>query len=245
MFIRFLLCGLALATLACAQTTNGLGTSGALGTPRELQDVQLTGTAQWQMGAEQATGPVILKARRDGKSRIDLDLGKYRRSEIRVNDSNHPHLFFSTGEAWQESAIHNELSDANWFFPAFSAIGLVGEGLFNVGSAGTNKVRAQVPSMNKSAKNRQLLQILSITDFDLDPTTDLPTRMRWNMHPDDNYNIAIPCEVTFSDYRSVSGVKVPFHIQRYFNGTLQLDIILQTVTFNVGIPVSDFSPKSN
>jgi hypothetical protein len=248
--IVLLLCSfisaLAQTPVATPSHASVIGSQIALGSSTAIIDAQLTGTAIWTMGDQKETGSIVLKARRDGKSRLELRLSQNQRLEVLVNDVDNPHMFVSGGKGWKESAVHNGWNDANWFFPAFSAVGTASEGKFALETVGTNSVRAQINiNGDKKSKTKQLIQILSITDFDLDPTTNLPVKMRWSTHPDDNYYVAIPYDVHYSDYRDVNGVKVPFHIERYFNGALQLDITISNVNLNAGISASDFSPKAN
>jgi hypothetical protein len=54
----------------------------------------------------------------------------------------------------------------------------------------------------------------------------LPSALSYTVHPDDNVGIDIPVTILYSDYRTVDGVAIPFRVQRYFNGTLSLDITL-------------------
>jgi hypothetical protein len=39
-------------------------------------------------------------------------------------------------------------------------------------------------------------------------------------------------EVRYSNYQNAMGAKVPFHIQRYVNGSLQLDLVIQSAQVN-------------
>ncbi len=213
-------------------------------TPPSLRDVTMSGTAAWHMGSDDEKGTVTLKATRDGKSRMDLALGSDNRSEVRVNDLKDPHSFLLTEGKWKESAVHNSWSDANWFFPAFSAAAVGAEHGFTSASIGGDSLRAQLNYEGKHPDSTKLIKILSITDFDLDSATALPTRIRWTTHPEDDLNRCIPFEVRYSDYRDVKGVKVPFHIERYFNGTLQLEITVSSVDLNPGLSASEFSPMA-
>jgi len=88
-------------------------------------------------------------------------------------------------------------------------------------------------------------QRLSQMDLFLDPSTHLPVALAFNIHPDNNLLLDIPVEIRLSDYRAVNGVKVPFHIERYINGTLQLEITVANVVLNPGLSVSDFVPSTN
>jgi TPR repeat protein len=48
-------------------------------------------------------------------------------------------------------------------------------------------------------------------------------------------------EIYFADYRSVSGMLVPFHQTVFIDGQLNTDFKLTSVTFNVGLSDSDFT----
>ena len=43
-------------------------------------------------------------------------------------------------------------------------------------------------------------------------------------------------EIRFGDYRLVHGVEVPFHIQRFENGGLLMDVTVTGASFNTGLP---------
>ena len=84
-------------------------------------------------------------------------------------------------------------------------------------------------------------QHLTQVDFYLDATTLLPAAISYNIHPDNDALVDIAVEVRFSDYRVASGTRIPFHIQRFLNGSLLLDIQLQNVSVNSGISASAFA----
>ncbi len=81
---------------------------------------------------------------------------------------------------------------------------------------------------------------LSQMDFFLDSTTFLPAAVTFNIHPDNNALLDIPIEVRFSDYRAVKGVQVPFHIQKFLNNGLILDLQFTTAVLNAGLGASQF-----
>lgn len=80
-------------------------------------------------------------------------------------------------------------------------------------------------------------------DFFLDPATLLPLAISFNTHPDDNALRDIPVEIRFSDYRLVNGVQVPFHIQKFLNGSLSLDVQVQNVVINSGLSANEFTTQ--
>jgi len=77
-------------------------------------------------------------------------------------------------------------------------------------------------------------------DLYLDSTTLLPASLTFQVHPDNNMSVDIFVEVLFSDYRAISGVQVPFRVQKYLNNGLALDLQLETATINSGLSASLF-----
>jgi hypothetical protein len=78
-------------------------------------------------------------------------------------------------------------------------------------------------------------------DVDLDPASSLPVEMTFATHPDNNVGQEIPVRVVYSDYRSVNGAQIPFHIEKFLNNSLILDIQLETAGINGGIAASTFA----
>ena len=74
----------------------------------------------------------------------------------------------------------------------------------------------------------------------LDSASLLPVAITFNLHPDVDAGTDIAAEVRFSDYRLVSGIRVPFHVQEFLNGGLVLDILISNVTVNLGLQDTDF-----
>jgi hypothetical protein len=75
---------------------------------------------------------------------------------------------------------------------------------------------------NTSSTNQIVSQ--STVDVFYDPQTFLPASLEYFIHPDNNDLQNIPVRVVFSNYQSVSGVMLPFTIERYVNRTLQLKL---------------------
>jgi len=85
------------------------------------------------------------------------------------------------------------------------------------------------------------LRHLSQMDLYLDSTTALPVALTFNIHPDNNMGLDIPVEIHFSDYRPISGVQVPFSVQKNLNNSLVLDLQFQTAIINSGLTANSFN----
>ena len=220
----------------------------ALGSATPPSDVTLTGTVRSIAGSDDETGTATLKAIA-GASRIDLNLSSGPRSEIYNSSGASPVGSWSGTDGVSHAiALHNLFTDAAWFFPAFSITHGLSSGYVATyvghetrdGQAVEHLTISQSPAV-QTPSGAPTLAHLSQMDFFLDSTTLLPDAVTFNIHPDDNALLDIPIEVRFSDYRSVNGVQVPFHVEKYLNNGLILDLQFQTVAVNTGLTATSFS----
>ncbi len=151
----------------------------------------------------------------------------------------------------QIAALHNSLYPAPWFMPALLVQGwLLPANNVTLGSA-TNEVRNgqnvihidayRLPVGQLDALTGSYLVQASTADLYLDATTLLPLYLDFTLHPDNDELINFPVTIAFLSYSSVNGVQVPFHIQRFLQRSLLLDLTLSSAAINVGVPQSDFT----
>jgi hypothetical protein len=221
----------------------------ALAGANSVTDVTLTGTARRIAGSDDESGTATLKAIAGGASRVDLTLPSGQRTEIMNISSGQPAgTWIGTDGVSHAIAVHNLLLiDPAWFFPAFPiSRGLAtGYAATYVGHETRNGQAVEhlsvIQQVSDPAQDVALLQHLSQIDFYFDSSTLLPASMTFNIHPDNDAGLDIPVEILFSDYRSVNGAQVPFHVQKFLNNGLILDLQFQTVTLNTGLTPSSFS----
>jgi len=84
------------------------------------------------------------------------------------------------------------------------------------------------------------LQAASQFDLYLDPATSLPTEMAFQTHPDNRVSQNIPVRIRYSDYRVVNGVQIPFHVQKFLNNSLYLELQFEAASFNTGLAANTF-----
>jgi hypothetical protein len=72
----------------------------------------------------------------------------------------------------------------------------------------------------------------STADLGLDPASLLPAVLSYSTRPDNGAPIPIAIEIHYSNYQAVNGVQIPFTIQRYVNGSLQLEISVSSAQVN-------------
>jgi hypothetical protein len=136
-----------------------------------------------------------------------------------------------------------------WFFPAFIVATGSASAEFSASGMG-QAIRSGVAVQHLAVWHQQGIPSASQHDFFLDPATSLPVSMTFRVRafnpnlPDAPVR-AIPTapplveqEVRYSDYRTVQGVPVPFHIQLYIQGMIACDIHVSSATINTGATIA-------
>jgi hypothetical protein len=215
-----------------------------------VSDVTLTGTAVRTAGSDIETGAMTLKALGTGDSRMDLATASGTRSEIRNNANGTPQgSWIDLDGTSRAMAYHNCSTDAAWFFPALSVLSQISStnvaatyvGQETRGGASVQHLHFASQLPNADSNTLALLASLSSEDVYLDSTSLLPVALVYSAHPDIDAGRNIPVEIDFSSYQLVNGVSIPFRIQKLFNGSLFLDITIQSATLNSGLTDSTFA----
>ena len=213
----------------------------------QIADITLTGTATRVAGSDTGSGTVALKALGTSNSRMDLSLSEGTFSEIRTSQSGAPQgQWLAASGSYNYMAAHNCITDAAWFFPALSVLSQLSNPNVIAAYIGQDtKAGVAVYHLRLSIQSPTdptgLLQQLSAEDVYLSASTYLPVALVFQTHPDNDALTNILVEVDFSNYEVVNGVQIPFHIQKFVNGTLFLDMTIQSATLNSGLAVSAFS----
>jgi hypothetical protein len=259
-FPRFVLLALfaLIAHFALAQQTATTSTQGAavlkqslaaLAGNTTITDVTLAGTARRIAGSDDETGTVTGKALAAGATRMDLNLSSGLRNEI-MNISTSPVGSWSGSDGVAHPiADHNLLLvDPAWFFPLFPisrglaagyAATYIGQETHN-GKSVQHIAIAEASSVQTPAGTPSLSH-LSQMDFFLDAATLLPAAATFNIHPDNDSGRDFPIEVQFSDYHNVNGVQIPFHVQKFLNNGLILDLEFSSAAINTGLSATQFA----
>ncbi len=235
---------------AAPQAVNATGALAQLSTAFSgrlvVRKVALSGTATWYAGSLEDFGTVNLTATDDGSSQMQLTLdttgaitetqtgkGSSARCQWSGKDGvSHP---VDTGNCWRPVL---------WFLPAFSlqpsvlsndqALADLGEGTVGSGEVVYHHLQGQILPSGSPSSSKAINEWIqrSTTDIGLDPTSSMPVALTYSVHPNDGAPVSIPIEVRYSDYHAVDGAQIPFHIERYVNGALQLDILVSSASIN-------------
>lgn len=213
-----------------------------------IADSSLTGTGTWIAGSTNETGTATLKLKGTAQAFFQISAGSFAQSDTRNEASEPAGQSVDSDGVLHRTALHNCFVPAAWFSPA-AVVSLAQQpsvvlryiGQEQRDGATVNHVQFFGSFSTQKLGIQARLRKLSTVDLFLDAGTNLPLAISFNVHPETNAGIDILSEVVFNDYRSVGGTKIPFRIQRFLQGTLAVDITLNSAAVNVGLADSEFA----
>lgn len=242
------LCALTLFAL-CVSTTFCQGTSPSTPQAIELQarsalfatnqptSIVLDGTFTSAEGSLTQNGSAHLTVGSDGTSLVNLSRSAGPISESRSVSSGMPACTWTDHENVVHNASFLNCLPPAWFFPTLTLLSA------NSGASAASWTPSSVVSdalgdhlrfqftLPNSDGTPQDPQLSSPLELVLASDTHLPQYALFTLHPDNPGVYAdIPVRVAYSDYRNISGAMIPFHIQRYVNGSLVLDLAITTAS---------------
>lgn len=209
-----------------------------------VQQVQISGSATWHAGSLEDSGTATLLVSPDGSSQVQLVLSSSgTRTESQTGAGESAQCLWSGADGVAHQAdTKNCWKPLLWFLPTLSLqaqplpsyLVMVdgGPGTVGTGTAVYRHLQSHLVFADFPGKTAVDIAKQSLTDLGLDPATLLPAVLSYAVHPDNGNSASVNIEIRYSDYRQVSGVQIPFRIQRYLNGSLQLDIQASSVQIN-------------
>jgi len=219
----------------------------ALAGTAPVTDVTLTGTVTRIAGSDNDSGTVTLKATTVGQARIDLNLPSGPRSEvIDVSQASPTGSWSGPDGTWHPVAPHNLLGDPSWFFPTFLIHRVLSAPSYVVSPMDAETmdgVAVEHLKIYQQSGPPSQQAALSQIDIYLNASTLLPVAILFNAHPDDDALVNIPTQIKFSNYQVVQGASVPYHIQKYIQSGLALDVMVTGAQVNSGLSATDFQAQ--
>ncbi|MGB6192177.1 MAG: hypothetical protein WBF42_06910 [Terracidiphilus sp.] len=209
---------------------------------RSVDAIQLSGNANWYSGTFEDSGSATLLASSSGMSQMQLSLGSLgQRIETQSGVGQDTMCSWSGNDNVQHSTTSGACWNAAlWFMPALTlqqassagTVGILDLGVGSVGSSDTSyrHLRTQLIPAVSPVPAETVQQ--STVDLGLDKHSMLPSVLSYSTPPDNGAPITLSVEIRYSDYRTIDGVNIPFHIQRFVNGALQLEITISSAQIN-------------
>lgn len=239
LLFSLLLCNLGYSQTGTATSLQIVQTQArsALTASNQPTSITLDGAFTSTAGSLQQSGNAHLTVGSDGSFLISLSRSVGAISESRTVTDGIPACTWMDKNSVVHSSSFPNCTPPAWFFPGLTLLTTVSNtsipawvpSSYSSDSLG-NHLRFQymLPGTNGSQDNSGLL---SPFDLVLAPDTNLPRYALFTAHPDQGaVNASIAVRIEYSNYRSVSGVMIPFHIQRFMNGSLVLDLTISTAS---------------
>jgi hypothetical protein len=202
--------------------------------------LNLTATAVWTAGSLQQSGTAQLQANADGSTNVQLALGSASRTEVQTKaDSSRTCTWTDDAGKSHDVLGPNCLIAIPWFSPNLfvqpsvmlpALLGTKDDGVVTKSGSTFHQVSYLLNLTGSDASSTSQMVSQSTVNVFYDPQTFLPASLEYFIHPDNNDLQNIPVRVVFSNYQSVSGVMLPFQIERYINRTLQLKLNVSNAT---------------
>jgi hypothetical protein len=221
---------------------NQLSTAFSGGNP--VHQVQLSGNATWQVGTLNDSGTATLSAATTGSSQLQLSLST---SGTRTEVQSGQGVNLVCTWAGEDGVVHT-IDPGNcwrpeiWFLPPLSLqpsllpsyLGAVDLGTTTVGfgPGQYRHLQAQLVLPDLTSVLSTEVTQRSTADLGMDPATFLPAVLSYSVWPDNGAAIPIAIEIHYANYQAISGVQIPFTIERYINGSLQLQITVTSAQVN-------------
>lgn len=207
---------------------------------KPIHSISLAADAEWAAGSTHASGTAQLQAKSDGSSTVQLSLGSASRTDAIGAAAD------ARTCSWTDNkGTSHDITGGNcfvsipWFAPNLfsqaasqlpSLLGVTDDGAISANGSSFHQMNFALSLQGMDTTHTQLLQKLSTVKVYYDPTTSLPSYLEYSAHPDGNDLQDIPIRVTFSNYQQVSGVMIPFHIEKYLNRSLLLTLNVTSAT---------------
>ncbi len=221
-----------------------LATSGGVTAFTAIQDFTASGTVTYFWAGEEVKGSVNLRGRGTDQFRIDASLPHGIRSWAVSNGTGSIKEMDGTS---QPISYYNATNLGSLTFPYFAIMAALQDSTTSVADLGLMQVdgrqvrqihtRRQLDALNDT---QAIFSELATRDYFIDPTTYQLLKVEDMAHPAQSLTENYQHEISFSDYRLVGGVLVPFTISETIAGQQTWTIQLNQISFNTGLTDSDF-----
>lgn len=207
---------------------------GAVSGGKLFSRVTLAANAEWTAGSLHQTGTAQLQANADGSTSVQLSLGQASHTESQTKaDSARTCEWTDQAGASHDILGPNCFIAVPWFAPSLytqplsqlpALIGTTDDGEVSKDGSTLHQISYLLNLQGADSTSTDQMVSQSTVKVFYDPQTALPDSLEYFVHPDSNDLQNIPVRVVFRNYQSVSGVMLPFHVEKYVNRTLQLTL---------------------
>jgi hypothetical protein len=237
-FSSCLLVGLTTSYSAYSQTPTPssfqLQAEAAVSAGKPFSVVSLTAAAEWTAGSTHESGTAQLQAKVDGSANVQLALGQASRTESQSTTNSSKTCQWTDAAGTGNSIIGpNCFIAIPWFAPGLftqpvsqlpALLGTTDDGAVSNNNSTFHQISYLLNLQGTDSSSTQQLIDQSKVRVLYDPQTFLPASLEYFIHPDNDNLTNLDVKVVFSNYQSVSGIMLPFKIEKYVHHTLQLTL---------------------
>jgi hypothetical protein len=210
------------------------------------QDSLASGVLTVYGGGESTTYPITLKTKGTRESRIEVQ--KSHGTNVRI--CNHGRAVVERPNGVLKRLLENNtaaeyvnhipllsiLSD----YENGTSIQLLDKGTTQLKGQATHRIAISfVPAADLAQGS--IYASMTETLFYINESTHLVDGIKYNSYAENDPSSKQDVQMYFSQYRNINGILVPFHFATYVDGTLESDVVLKSIVFNVGLSESDFT----
>ena len=237
--------GMSIAANALSRLTGG----------QLLSDITLNGNINYTAGSEDDSGTFTLQATGPDASAVVLNLSQGRLQWVHgLNNFVRQAYFVEPDGKSRNHTVKSAWADAAWFYPGLGLLSelsghnavfegqLIANDLGQISHDGQTVIHLQLQlELNPAQAPKAAIGLVAKRtreDLYLDPASLLPVFL--NYHEPSAHGQPIRIEVHYGNYQSLHGLEIPFHIQRWVNGSLVMDMHVTQAQWNTGISNTSF-----
>jgi outer membrane lipoprotein-sorting protein len=229
--------------IAIAQTAfSAMGGTAAFA---RYQDSVAQGTLTIYEGGTQVSYPITMKSKGTHETRADVLMSTG--TNVRIVNQTQGAMQRPDG-TFMPLAMNNTIGERVSYIPLLSLlseyqnsnISLAYQGTAQVNGQSTNVIAVSFVPYTDLAQG-PVFAAVTQTIFYVDKVTGLVDKVQYTNYDESGSGSTIKIEDYLTQYQAVSGISVPFHQTTYADGNLSADLVLSSVSFNVGLPDSLFA----
>lgn len=208
------------------------------------QDSVASGTAVISAGGSPVSCPITMKSKGLRETRVELQ--QTSGTKVRIVNQGQGEIIRPNGSIEKLYANNTFYEHVN-HIPLLSVLAEYANGNVNLLYKGVVQVQGQPEDVieidfvpNLDSVQGPIFASMNQTLFFVNQTTRFIDKIQDSPFNEGDSKNKFTEEVYLSDYRSVNGMFVPFHQTVFIDGQLDTDLQFASVTFNVGLPDSDF-----
>jgi len=210
------------------------------------QDSLATGRLTIHEGNTPVSFPITLRSKGTHQTRVEVQMASG--TNIRIMNQGRAALQKPDHTA-QALGLNNTVRERVDHIPLLSMLAEYQSPNISVASEGTAEVKGRSTSVIALSfvPHGDLMQgpffaAVTRTLFYVDQVTGMVDKVQYSNYEEGHSQQSHrTLEEYLSQYETVDGIAVPFHQTTYANGKLQADLVLKSVTFNVGLSDSEFT----